>query len=161
MLQIRTLRVSPPYDGLLFVYRIGPTQYDTDFYNNFIAPPSSLLTGALVQWLSRSSAFTVCEPSSDIPSDLALRGNITALYIDSTDASSPKAVVAGRFFLTRDQAGGVELLSDKTYDASAPVSDRTPAGFSAAWGRAYRQLLTDLTHDVNQTLQSRGASARR
>ena len=147
VLRVRTLRVSAPYDGVAFVYRIGPSQFDTDYYNNFIAPPASLLTGSLIQWLARGGPMTVCDASSDLRADLILEGNITALYIDSTTAPS-KAVVAGRFFLTRDRHGVVELLSEKTYETSEPVTARSPAAFSIAWGQAYRQLLIRLAADL-------------
>lgn len=158
VLQVRALRLSPPYDGALFVYRIGPSQFDTDFYNNFIAPPSTLLTGQLVQWLSQSPGLTVCEPSSDIPPDLTLQGNVTALCIDSTSSSGPKAVIAGRFFLTRER-GTLDLLMDKVYESSAPVGERTAAGFVAAWGQAYRDLLTRLTADLHTAAENRTVNA--
>lgn len=154
VLRVRTLRVSPPYDGTAFVYRIGPSQFDTDYYNNFIAPPASLLTGALIQWLARSETATVCDASSDLRSNVTLEGNITALYIDSTATPSPRAVVAGRFFLTRDRNAVTELLFQKTYEGSAAVTVRTPAGFSSAWGNAYRQVLAALAADVNSNLPS-------
>jgi len=147
VLRVRTLRVSPPYDGVAFVYRIGPSQFDTDYYNNFIAPPASLLTGSLIQWLARSAPMTVCDTSSDMRSDLTLEGNITALYIDST-TPSPEAMVAARFFLTRDRHGAVELVWEKSYEESAAVSTRSPAAFASAWGQAYRKLLVRLSADL-------------
>lgn len=150
VLRVRMLRVSPPYDGVAFVYRIGPSQFDTDYYNNFIAPPASLLTGSLIDWLARSEPMTICDASSDLRSDLILEGTISRLYIDSTTTPSPTAVVAGRFFLTRDRQGIVELLSDKTYEGSAAVSDRSPAGFASAWGQAYRKLLEQLGADLQK-----------
>jgi len=151
VLLVRTLRVSPPYDGLLFVYRIGPSQFDADYYNNFIAPPAALLTGAMIRWLSRDSGMTVCDPSSELQSDLILEGNVTDLYIDSTQAAAPRAVVGGRFFLTRQRAGSVELIMERRYEETAPVVTRSAAGFASAWGQAYRRLLADLTRDLRAT----------
>ena len=95
MLRVRALRVSPPYDSLLFVYRTGPSQFDTDYYNNFIAPPASLLTGDLIDWLSRSAPMIVSDTSSDLQPNAVLEGNITRLYIDSS-SSPAKAVIAAR-----------------------------------------------------------------
>ena len=147
VLRVRTLRVAPPYDGAAFVYRIGPSQFDTDYYNNFIAPPASLLTSGLIQWLSASCPMTVCDEYSDLRSDLILEGNITALYIDSTVTPS-RAVVAGRFFVTRNKNGDIELLSDKSYEASVAVTSRSAPAFAAAWGGAWRQVLEQLAHDL-------------
>jgi cholesterol transport system auxiliary component len=148
VLRVRALRVSPPYDAVPFVYRTGPAQFDTDYYNNFIAPPASLLTGSLIQWLARALPMTICDTSSNLPADLTLEGNMTGLYIDST-TTPPKAVVAGRFFLTRDHNGDVQLLFQKAYEASVPVRARSPAGFVGAWGEAYHRVLVQLTADVS------------
>lgn len=147
VLRVRTLRLSPPYDGVAFVYRTGPSQFDTDYYNNFVAPPASLLTGALVQWLARAGPMTVCDTASDLRANLTLEGNITSLYIDST-TTPPRAVVAGRFFLTRDRNGDAQLLFEKAYDAAVPVPARSPAGFVDAWSKAYRQILAELSADL-------------
>jgi ABC-type uncharacterized transport system auxiliary subunit len=154
VMRVRTLRVSPPYDGVAFVYRIGPSQFDTDYYNNFIAPPASLMTGALTQWLAREGRMTVCEASSDLRADLTLEGSVTRLYIDSA-TSPPKAVIAARFFLTRDRNGDAQLLFDKPYEASVPVPAHSPAGFASGWGQAYRQILLELTADLRNETEHR------
>lgn len=155
VMRVRTLRVSPPYDGVAFVYRIGPSQFDTDYYNNFIAPPASLMTGALTQWLAQEGPMTVCEASSDLHADLTLEGSITRLCIDSA-TSPPKAVIAARFFLTRDRNGDAQLLFDKPYEASVPVPAHSPAGFANGWGQAYRQILVELTADLRKATQDKG-----
>lgn len=147
ILRVRMLRVSPPYDGVAFVYRIGPSQFDTDYYNNFIAPPATLLTGELIHWLTRSGPMTVCDTSSDLRADLGLQGNITMLCIDSA-TSPPRARVEGRFFFTKEHDGVTELVAERHYEECAPVSARSPAEFARAWGRAYRQLLVRLTDDL-------------
>lgn len=154
VLRVRTLRVSPPHDGVAFIYRIGPSQFDTDYYHNFVAPPAALLTGTLVQWLARAGPMTACDTSSDLRANLTLEGNITSLYIDST-TTPPKAVVAGRFFLTRDRNGDVQLLFDKPYEAAVPVPARSPPAFAAAWGQAYRQVLVQLTADISGVVRGK------
>lgn len=154
VLQIRTLQVAPPYDGALFVYRTGPSQFDTDFYNNFIAPPASLLTGDLVEWLSNAGTFTVSGPEGDLPHNFVLQGNVTALYIDST-ASPQRAVITGRFFLTQERNNGPELIMEKPYEGSAPVAGKAAADFAGAWGQAYRQMLIQLSDDLTQATRGR------
>lgn len=159
VLLVRALHVSPPYDGLPFVYRIGPSQFDTDYYNNFIAPPASLLTGAMIRWLAGATPLTVSDASTDLPHDLVLEGNITDLYIDSTDRASPKAVITGRFFVMRDHDAVVTLAGIKQYHVDAPVPARSAAGFAQAWGEAYHKLLARLAADLTgiaQDTQSHG-----
>lgn len=154
VLCIRMLRVSPPYDGVSFVYHIGPSQFETDYYNNFIAPPASLMTGALIQWIAHTGMAIVCDSSSDLSPDLDLEGNVQSLYIDSSSGAA-KAVMTAHFFLTRERRGAVELLFDKTYEGSADVATRSPADFAAGWGKAYRQILTHLTADLQKVISSK------
>lgn len=152
-LLVRPLRVSPPYDGLAFVYRIGPSQYSSDYYSNFIANPGSLLSGALVDWLSRALPIPVASTSGPLRSDLVLDGAVTQLVVDFTDHAHPRAIVSAHFFLTKAMADGTAVLMDRTYEKSAPVSADTPAACAAAWGQAYRQVLGKLVVDVSAALR--------
>jgi hypothetical protein len=146
---VRPLRVIPPYDGLAFVYHDGPAAYTTDYYTNFIAPPSSLLTAGLTDWLDRAGPVPVVATGSVVRPDLVLDGEVTKLVIDRTDHARPKAVVSARFFLTRDTGGsGTPIVSDTTYTVAVPVTPDTNAGYAEGWGRAWRQVLERLTDDV-------------
>jgi len=148
ILTVEPLRVSQPFDGLNFVYKIGPSQFDFDPYDTYVAPPSDLLTGTLIHWLNQSSPLITVRSASTLRSDLVLEGEITALYIDSTAAPSRTAVVAGRFFLIRQHAGEYDLLGDMPFAESAPVSAQTPAAFAKALGRAWRQVLLGVTEQL-------------
>ena len=150
VLRVDRLRISPPYDAVAFVYRLSPTQFDTDYYNNFIAPPASLLTGSLIQWLDRSGSLMIVDTSSSLGSQWRLEGEITALYIDSAAKPMPVAVVAGRFFLIREQQGEDQVISETTFQETAPVSAKSAAGFAAAFGQAWRQVLIKISAALNK-----------
>jgi len=154
VLRVGTIRVSPPYDAATFVYRLGPTQFDTDYYNNFIAPPASLLTGSLVQWLDTHGPMTVVDSASGLQSKLRLEGNVTDFYIDSSNKAAPIAVVGGRFFLIRQYQNADELGLELPFHETAPVRSRSPADFAAALSQAWQRVLVKLTqaldHEVSQ-----------
>lgn len=154
VLRVGTIRVSPPYDAATFVYRLGPTQFDTDYYNNFIAPPASLLTGSLVQWLDAHGPMTVVDSASGLQSKLRLEGNVTDFYIDSSNKAAPTAVVGGRFFLIRQYQNADELALELPFHETAPVRSRSPADFAAALSQAWQRVLVKLTqaldHEVSQ-----------
>ena len=59
VLLARAVRVSPPCDGLTFVYQTGPDRYATNYYVNWIAAPSSLLTGGMTGWLAAATPLSV------------------------------------------------------------------------------------------------------
>lgn len=54
---VGSVNVSRPFDGQGFVYRVGPAQFDTDYYNGFVSPPERLLAGDLSAWLAASNIF--------------------------------------------------------------------------------------------------------
>ncbi len=153
---IRAVRVTPPYDGQAFVYRDGPAQYATDYYVNWIAPPSALLTGGLSEWLDRAGPLPVVASGSNVRADVVLDGEVTRLVIDRTDRARPKAVLSARFFVTRDTHAATAVLSDTSYTAEVPATADTPAGYAAAWSRAYRQVLEHLASDLRSAVARPG-----
>ncbi len=150
VLRVGTIRVSPPYDAATFVYRLGPTQFDTDYYNNFIAPPASLLTGSLVQWLDTHGPMTVVDSASGLQSKFRLEGNVTDFYIDSSNKAAPIAVVGGRFFLIRQYQNADELGLELPFHENAPVRSRSPADFAAALSEAWQRVLVKLTQALDR-----------
>lgn len=144
------LRVIPPYDGRAFIYRDGPAKYDSDYYANWIAQPSALLTGGLTDWLDRAGPLPVVTNGSTVRADLVLEGEVTRLLIDRLDRARPRAVLAVRFFLSRQTSAGTTVLSDTSYATEVPVSADNPAGYAASYGQAYRQVLQRLADDLRR-----------
>lgn len=159
VLRVGTIRVSPPYDAATFVYRLGPTQFDTDYYNNFIAPPASLLTGSLVQWLDAHGPMTVVDSASGLQSKLRLEGNVTDFYIDSSNKAAPTAVVGGRFFLIRQYQNSDELGLELPFHETAQVSSRSPAEFAAALSQAWKSVLVKLTQALDREVNQKPTRA--
>ena len=151
---VRAVRVSPPYDGLAFVYRTGPAQYSTDYYVNWIASPSSLLTGDLINWLVTTSPLPIVPTGSTVRPDYVLETEVTRLMIDRTDPAKPRANIQARFFLTHPDATGTTVVLDQSDSAEVVAAPDTPAGDAAACGQAYRQLLQRLTATLPTNLRS-------
>jgi ABC-type uncharacterized transport system auxiliary subunit len=159
VLQVRPVRVSPPFDGVEFVYKTAPSQFTLDYYDNFVAPPSALLTGGLLGWLEKDQTFLTVGPGTSVHSDLALECDVTALLIDFSDRNNPRAVIAARFLLHSLRTGAAGVLLDSSYEVSKPVTLNSPAGYSSAWGMAFREILQKLEIDLRNSLsQSRHAA---
>ena len=94
---------------------MGRAQYTTDYYVNFVASPSDLLTGGLTDWLERAGPVPVVSTGATVRADLVLDGSVTKLVIDRTDRMRPQAVITARFFVTRDTGGGSPIVSDTAY----------------------------------------------
>jgi len=151
VVRVRQLRVSEPYDGRTFVYKTGPSKFQTDYYNGLVASPDSLLTGAMIQWLTESRLYrAVLDSSGDGESQYILDGVVSELYADYTDEGSAKAVITARFFLLDDRSINTIITFQKTYHKEAILEDKKPESLSAGFGEAYRQVLTELTADLGK-----------
>lgn len=152
-LRVRRLHVANPYGGTAFVYRTAGGAFRTDYYNGFIAPPAELLTGALVDRLSRAGGFaTVIDSTSSVPARYTLEGNVTAIFGDYADGKAPKAVVRMKVFVLDEQAGGSRLAFQKEYDATAPVRPASVPSLVDGWNRAIRSVLDQLEADLPSRL---------
>jgi len=157
VLQVRRLRVASPYDGKEFVYRTKTNEYRTDYYNGFIAAPDQSLTAALIAWISRTGGTrfaSVVDVASSIPPRYVLEGNVTSLYGDYADKASPKAVMAIKIFLFDDSDASGRVILQKQYNASAPIDPGSAESLVKGWGNAYRQILEQLTADLDATSSS-------
>ena len=65
VLAVRPLRISPGYAGSEFVYQTGDVTLESDFYNEFFAPPGTVIRKSIARWLSESTLFgNVLDPST-------------------------------------------------------------------------------------------------
>lgn len=148
-LRIYSILVARPYDVRAFVYKTGASRFETDYYNGFIAAPSELLTGTLVDWMKRAGLFAVVVDSDSRMADqFVLEGNVREMYGDYSDRRNPQAVMTAAFFLIDDRPVDGRVIFQKTYHVSAPVGAKGPEALSAALNAAWRNILTDLTADL-------------
>lgn len=149
-LRVDAVRVAAPFDATTFYYKTGPTRFQSDYYNGFIAPPGRMLTGALVKYLTDAKIFsTVVDGSSLADSRYTLQANVTRLYGDYTPGEPKAAVVAARFFLIDEAGGNYNVVFEKSYQQTAPLSGDAPEDLAAAMGAAYEQILRALILDLH------------
>jgi cholesterol transport system auxiliary component len=98
-LKMGAFSVATPFDTKSLVYRVSDQRYEKDFYNAYIATPSSMFSNASRQWLDQSGIFriTVAQGTSFFPF-YTLQATIDELYGDYR--GKPEAVVSVQFFLT-------------------------------------------------------------
>jgi len=82
-LSIPNFQISPRYADRDFVYRTSQTEYESDFYNQFLTPPAVMITEETRKALASSSGFKfVVGASSPLTANFVLEGAINALYGD-------------------------------------------------------------------------------
>jgi cholesterol transport system auxiliary component len=149
VLSVRRFRVSPRYEGKGFVYRDGDLSYQSDFYNEFLISPGSLLTEEVRQWLVSSDLFQhVVDSSSHMEAAYFLEGNVTALYGDYREVASPTAVLDIQFFLINDVSARSEVVFQKEYREAVSLDGPSAKALVNGWNTALRQILTALEQDL-------------
>jgi len=153
VLQVRNLRLAAPFDGKGFVYRTTGLGYQSDFYNEFLVTPRTLLTEQVRQWLGASGLFQcVLDPSSKAEQTHSLEGNVSALYGDFRDDAAPKAVLEAEFFLINEQTTSPQIVFHQSYRQQVALRNRAPETLAEGWSKAVEKTLTELEADLAKTL---------
>lgn len=148
-LQVSSIRVSPRYADRSFIYRTSAVGYESDFYNQFLVSPASLITEEIRKGLIGSHLFKyVISPSSQLQPSYVLDGTVNALYGDFRNTDSPRAVLEMEFFLTSEIPTKPGILMQKRYAKSIPLSARSPEALVQGWNQALEEILMELVADL-------------
>ncbi len=149
VLQISSVRVSPRYEGKNFTYRLSDTSYESDFYNEFLIAPATMIAEELVKGLTRADLFPyVIDSSSQLSPTHTLEAAVNALYGDFRDSSAPKAVMEMEFFISKETDGKTEILMQKQYSKSVTLQARSPDALVKGWDQDLEAILADLVADL-------------
>ena len=150
-LQISTLRISPRYADKSFVYRTSETGYESDFYNQFLTSPESMLGEEIRKGLAASPVFKhVIGPSSQLQPNYVLEGSVNALYGDFRNLNAPSAGLEIEFFLHNENSANLGIVLQKRYMKTVPISGRAPDALVKGWSQALGAILTDLNADLEK-----------
>ena len=147
-LKMGSFSVTTPFDTKSLVYRLGDQQYEKDFYNAYIATPSSMFSNATRQWLDQSGIFrlTVAQGTSFFPF-YTLQATIDELYGDYR--GKPEAVVSVQFFLTvTNPTIPTPLITAKRYTQRVALANKLPQTLVLGQQRALAEILQQLEADL-------------
>ena len=162
ILEVRRFTIDSAFAGKGLVYRTGEFEYESDFYNEFLVSPAAMITDKTRNWLAESGLFdTVPDVGSLVDPTHVIEGNITALYGDFRDRSSPKAVMETRFFLLKVKATGESTpIFGKTYQATVDIESENPQDLVKAFDKCLEDILTSLEKDASLSQAAQAAAAR-
>jgi len=150
-LLVSGLRISPRYADKSFVYRTSESGYESDFYNQFLTSPDTMLSEELRKGLAASLAFKyVIGPSSQLQPNYVLEGSVNALYGDFRNLEKPAAVLEIEFFLHNEDSANPGIVLQKRYTKTAPISGRSPDALVKGWSQALGAILTELNGDLEK-----------
>jgi cholesterol transport system auxiliary component len=149
IVEVADIRISPRYEGQSFIYRISDGGYESDFYNQFLIPPTALVSEEVRRGLAQSGISQyVIDSSNQIQPTYRLDGTVNAIYGDFRNATAAGAVLEMEFFLTKPAPGATQVLMAKRYSKSVPLTDRTPEALVKGWNEALKEILRSLVTDL-------------
>lgn len=153
VLAVRGFTIDPVCDSLGLLCRKGESEYESDFYNQFLVAPQALISSQTRAWLAQSGKFkTVLEPGSLIEATHVLEGNVLALYGDFRGQGLPQAVMQIRVFAVANKASGSQITFARDYRASREAAGQTAEALVAAFNQCLEQILTELETDLGESL---------
>ncbi len=151
ILAVQDFGIDLAFSSQSLVYRKGPSEYETDFYNHFLITPDEMITEKTRSWLSESGLFKwVLEPGSFTDATHVLEGNIITLFGDFRDISSPGATLKIRFFLIK--LPEKSIISGKTYEVTSEVKSQTAEALIEAFEECLEKILTTLEKDLAEKI---------
>jgi cholesterol transport system auxiliary component len=153
VLAVRGFTADPVYDSRSLLYRKGESEYQADFYREFLIAPQALISSQTRNWLAQSGVCkTVLEPGSLIEPTHVLEGNVLALYGDLREPGLPQAVMQIRVFLLAGKGSRPEIVFTRDYQASSRARERTAEALVAAQNQCLTQVLSELEKDLGGVL---------
>ncbi|MGO8767152.1 MAG: hypothetical protein ACLQSR_18705 [Limisphaerales bacterium] len=149
VLEIRTLRIAPPFDGRPLIYRTGEFSYERDPYAGFLGLPAEGLAGPVSEMLRRDGGFSeVVRPGSDVRPDTLVEITIFQLYGDIRKPRSPFAVMEMQLTFM-DATNGLpgNVILQRNYSRRIPLSLTTPAALMEGWNEALIGILAESASD--------------
>jgi uncharacterized lipoprotein YmbA len=152
ILSVANLRISPRYADRSFVYRTSETGYETDYYNQFLSSPDTMISEELRKGLAASNQFKyVIGPADAQQPNNILEGSINALYGDFRNANQPMAVLELEVFLYSENSANTGIMMQKRYVKSVPLKTKSPEALVEGWNQALQQIAVALAADLKST----------
>lgn len=154
VLKVRRFRVSSDFEGNGLVYRTGDVNYESDFYNDFLSSPASIITDTSQNWLEESGVFVnVTDDTSVVESGYVLEGKVVALYGDYVNTDEPKAVAEIMFSVINNKTGKDSMAFQKTYKCSEAINSCRPTDLVRGFNLCVKEILTEFEQDLRESLR--------
>ena len=147
-LRIGIVTVAAPYRDRALVVREADLRFETDYYREWVVPPSAMIAEATSRALQGAGVFGRIVPPGAAPdADFVIDAFVSALYVDTRDAAKPAAELAINYFVSRANSSGVPVWS-KEYRRRMPIAAGSSDIYVAAQNQALGEILAELARDL-------------
>ncbi len=151
VLKVRRFSISSPFETREFVHRKTNSEYASDYYNRFFAPPADLIAEETHQWLGASGVFAnVIESFSSADYDFMLEGDVKAVYGDYRRQSDPNAVMEIKFVLIDEHLKRDVVIFSMKYRSVQPAGEKTGPALVEGFNACLAEILTNLEADLRR-----------
>jgi cholesterol transport system auxiliary component len=154
IVRVRRFQISEGFSGIGLVYRTSDVNYESDFYNEFMVSPVSIITEQSRRWLNESGVFAgVVDTSSGVKAGYVLEGNVVGLYGDYRDKTSPEAVLEIEFTLIAAKALDNPIVFHQAYAATQAVVPANAAALVKGFNACLAEILGSLEADLRKVVK--------
>ncbi len=151
VLKVRHFSISSPFETREFVYRKTNSEYASDFYSRFFAPPADLIAEETHQWLGASGVFAnVIDSFSSADYDYMLEGDVETIYGDYRRQSDPNAVMEIKFVLIDEHLKRDVVIFNTKYRSVQPTGDKAGPALVEGFNACLTEILTNLEADLRR-----------
>ena len=149
--RIARVRVSSLFERKGFVYRTGEDRFERDFYNEFYAPPGSLVRERTGVWLGNSGLFdSVVDATDPAPTDWIIEGWMEQFYVDAR-AKPPEIVVKIEYTVLDARSVNLDPVFQNTYQRRLPAESLDSEDLVSTWAEILTQILTEFEADLRES----------
>ncbi len=154
VLEIQRFGIVSRYESKGLVYKIGDVEYESDFYNEFLTAPQTMISEVIYTWITDAGIFdSVIYTDSRLRADYILEGNILSLYGDFSDPeSNGQAVMEIQFFLIDEKPQIKRKVLGGIYRSTQVVEQRTAESLIKGYNRCLENILRRLERDIQASV---------
>lgn len=156
-IRVERFSVTPAFNTTAMVVKTHPYRYETYNYSRWRINPSDMVSSFILRDITRAGIFKATYSAYD--TDLAryiIDGHVDE-FCEFAESTPAQVTLGVRItFIDMEEKNPVDqIIFQKHYVYSVPVTERSPGGMAMAMSAAMEDLSNDLIGDIRLALEER------
>jgi len=150
VLGLKSVTVSPLFEGRNLVYRLAENRYEKDPYAEWLVTPERMVAAAVQAHLRRTGAYReVVDGAGVLKPTQWLELQVRELDGDFRQPGAPAAVLALKVIIYEPgRASPDRVVVEKFYRRQIPLSASTAAAVVGGWNQALGEIMAELAAEL-------------